>query len=138
MLPKSFGLTFALLLLVTLSVSGGTPSLQGYVKDANGRAVKGADIRIEAKNFAKLLKTDAAGHYVANGLPVGTYKVTVVINGQLKASILDAKTQLNQPTQLNFALAGKKPRAQTHMVWLPPDINSRIGGGRWVEVDNNG
>ena len=24
------------------------------------------------------------------------------------------------------------------MVWIPPDINTRIGGGRWVEVDDNG
>ena len=24
------------------------------------------------------------------------------------------------------------------MVWLPPDINRRISGGRWVEVDDNG
>ena len=24
------------------------------------------------------------------------------------------------------------------MVWIPPDINTRIGAGRWVEVDDNG
>jgi hypothetical protein len=24
------------------------------------------------------------------------------------------------------------------MVWIPSDINTRIGGGRWVEVDDNG
>ena len=28
-------------------------------------------------------------------------------NGQVKASILDAKTQLDKPTQLNFDLSGK-------------------------------
>jgi hypothetical protein len=24
------------------------------------------------------------------------------------------------------------------MVWIPPDINTRIGSGHWVEVDDNG
>ena len=31
----------------------------------------------------------------------------LVINGQVKAPILDAKTQLDKPTQLNFDLSGK-------------------------------
>jgi hypothetical protein len=29
-------------------------------------------------------------------------------------------------------------KKHTHMVWLAPDIGSHIGGGRWVEVDENG
>jgi hypothetical protein len=73
-------------------------------------------------------------------LVVGTYKVTLVVNGQVKAAILDAKTQLNKATQLNFGLTGKTASAKkhTHMVWIPPDINTRIGAGHWVEVDDNG
>ena len=61
----------------------------------------------------------------------------LVINGQVKALILDAKTQLDKPTQLNFDLGGKRASAKKHtkMVWIPSNI---IGGGRWVEVDDNG
>jgi hypothetical protein len=105
-----------------------------------GRPIKGADVRIEAKNFSKILKTDASGHYVTDGLAVGTYKVTLVINGQVKALILDAKTQVGKATQRNFNLTGKMAAAKKHaqMVWIPSDINTRIGGGRWVEVDDNG
>jgi hypothetical protein len=33
-------------------------------------------------------------------------------------------------------MAAAKKHAQ--MVWIPSDINTRIGGGRWVEVDDNG
>jgi hypothetical protein len=64
----------------------------------------------------------------------------LVINGQVKALILDAKTQSDKPTQLNFDLGGNRASAKkhTHRVWIPPDINMRIGGGRWVEVDDNG
>ena len=107
MLPKSLILSLVGVLLVTFSVFAGTSVLEGVVKDASGRPIRGADVRIEAKNFSKILKTDASGHYVTDGLAVGTYKVTLVINGQVKALILDAKTQLDKPTQLNFDLSGK-------------------------------
>ena len=106
MLPKSLILSLVGVFLVTFSVFAGTSVLEGVAKDATG-PIKGADVRIEAKNFSKILKTDASGHYVTHGLPVGTYKVMLVINGQVKASILDAKTQLDKPTQLNFDLSGK-------------------------------
>ena len=130
MLPKSFILSLVGVLVVTFSVFAGTSVLEGVVKDASGRPIKGADVRIEAKNFSKILKTDASGHYV-------TDKVMLVINGQVKALILDAKTQLDKPTQLNFDLGGKRASAKKHtkMVWIPSNI---IGGGRWVEVDDNG
>src|SRR5438132_144716 len=105
--PKSLLLILVGVLLVTFTVWAGTSVLEGVVKDPNGRPVKGADVRIEAKNFSKVVKTDANGHYVADGLEVGTYKVTLVLNRQVKASILDVKTQLNKATRLNFGLTGK-------------------------------
>jgi len=141
MLPKSLVLSLVGSLLVTFTGwAAGASALEGIVKDPTGRPIKGADVRIEAKNSSKIVKTDANGHYVADGLVVGTYKVTLVVNGQVKASILEAKTQLNKATQLNFGLTGKTVSAKqhTHMVWLPPDINTRIGAGHWVKVDDNG
>jgi hypothetical protein len=48
---------------------------------------------------------------MTDGLAVGSYKVTLVVNGQVKASIVDAKTQVNKPTQLNFDLSGKRASA---------------------------
>jgi len=139
--PRSLILTLVGLLLATFSAAADT-SVEGIVKDATGRPIKGADVRIEAKNVSKILKTDARGHYVTDGLAVGTYKVMLVINGQVKALILDAKTQLDKPTQLNFDLGGKRASAKKHtrMVWIPSNIigTNIIGGGRWVEVDDNG
>ena len=138
--PKSLLLILVGVLLVTFTVWAGTSVLEGVVKDPNGRPVKGADVRIEAKNFSKVIKTDANGRYVCDGLGVATYKVSLVINGQVKASIANAKTQSGKPAQLNFNLTGQTASAtkHTHMVWLAPDIGSHIGGGRWVEVDDNG
>ncbi|PYI48758.1 MAG: hypothetical protein DMF10_03365 [Verrucomicrobia bacterium] len=111
MLSKSIILSLIGVLLVAFSVSAGTSVLEGVVKDASGRPIKGADVRIETKNFSKILKTDASGRYVTDVLAVGTYQVTLVINGQVKASIRDAKTQVNKPTQVNFDLSGKRASA---------------------------
>ena len=71
MLPKSLILSLVGVLLVTFSVFAGTSVLEGVVKDATGRPIKGADVRIEAKNFSKIFKTDASGHYFTDGLAVG-------------------------------------------------------------------
>ena len=140
MLPKSLVLSFIGLLLVTFTVWAGASVLEGVVKDPKGRPIKGAGLRIEANNFSKIVKTDANGHYTADGLLVGAYKVTLVVNGRVKASILDAQTQLNKAAQLNFGLTGKavSAKGRTHMVYVCPDIDTRIGGGRWVEVDESG
>src|SRR6266852_173349 len=64
----------------------------------------------------------------------------LVINGQVKASIANAKTQTGKPAQLNFNLTGQTASAKkhTHMVFVRPDLDSHIGGGRWIEVDDNG
>src|SRR5438094_10546996 len=111
MLSKSFILSFVGSLFVTFTVWAGTSVIEGVVKDATGRPIKGADVRIETKNFSKILKPDASGRYVIDVLAVGTYQVTLVINGQVKASIRDAKTQVNKPTQVNFDLSGKRASA---------------------------
>src|SRR5437870_13671077 len=103
MLAKSLVLSLVGSLLVTFTGwAAGASALEGVVKDPTGRPIKGADVRIEAKNFSKIAKTDASGHYISSGLAVGTYKVTLVVNGSVKASIPNAKTQLGKSTQLNF------------------------------------
>jgi Carboxypeptidase regulatory-like domain len=148
MFLKSPGIALVGLFLLAFSARGGPPALEGVVKDWTGRPIKGADVRIEAKNLSKIVKTDASGHYIFDGLAVGTYKVTLVVNGSVKASIVNANTQLDKPTQLNFDLttriasvnssAVSSPVRSTHMVWVAPDTGTLIGGGRWVEVDNSG
>jgi hypothetical protein len=138
---KSLSISFVGLLLSTFSVWAGTSALEGIVKDAAGRPIKGGDVRIEAKNFSKIVKTDSSGHYISDGLAAGTYKVTLVVNGSVKASILNAKTQLGKPTQLNFDLTAKtvSTKKHTHSVWCPTSTGTLIGGsGQWIDVDDNG
>src|SRR6266436_5904564 len=110
MFVKSYSICFVGLFLLAFSASGGTSAFEGVVRDPAGHPVKGADVRIEATNgssFSRIVKTDAIGHYTSDGLAVGIYKVTLVVNGAVKASILNAYTQSGKSIQLNFELTQK-------------------------------
>jgi len=140
---KSLQVGFIGVVLSIATAWAGPSAIQGVVKDAKGQAIKGADVRIESKDGRQkfnTVKTDAKGRYITDGLPEGVYRVTLVANGAVKASITNTKTKANQTTQLNFDLK-PVPAAQAsavqkkgkHMVWVPASTGTHIGG-RWVEV----
>jgi len=143
---KSLRIGFVGLILCAATAWAGPSSIQGIVKDPKGHPIKGADIRIETTNGGKLLttvKTDANGRYISNGVPVGIYRVSLVMNGAVKASINNTTTKADRPTQLNFDLkpvpaaqANTATKGGKHMVWVPATTGSHIGGN-WVEVDDN-
>ncbi len=123
----------------------GPASIQGFVKDAKGEPIKGAGVRIESRDGKQVLSTvttDPKGRYTSQGLQPGAYRVTLLVNGAVKASIMNTQTKANQPTQLNFELkptsqAGNIAKSGKHMVWVPARTGSHIGGN-WVEVDDSG
>src|ERR1700759_3337942 len=84
-----------------------TSAVEGMIKDPTGRPIGGAQIRVEARNgtnWSRLVKADAHGHYLIDGLaPGATYRVTLVINGAAKASINNVLAK-SGATQLNFDL----------------------------------
>jgi hypothetical protein len=145
MFTKSLRIGLIGLVLSVATAWAGGSAIQGVIKDAKGQAIKGADVRIESKDGRQkfnTVKTDGKGRYISESLPVGVYKVTLIVNGVVKASITNTKTKADQTTQLNFDLK-PVPAAQAsagqkkgkHMVWVPPATGSHIGGS-WVEVDD--
>ena len=123
----------------------GPASIQGFVKDAKGEPIKGADLRIESpdgKHVFSRVRTDPRGRYISQALEPGVYRVTLLVNGAVKASILNTQTRANQPTRLNFdfkptSQAGKIAKGGKHMVWVPGRTGTHLGG-TWVEVDEKG
>lgn len=123
----------------------GPASIQGFVKAAKGEPINGADVRIESRDGKQVfstVKTDAKGRYTSHGLQPGVYQVTLLVNGAVKASIMNTQTKANQPTELNFDLktasqAGNGAKREKQMVWVPARTGSHIGGS-WVEVDDPG
>src|SRR2546423_9154644 len=111
--------------------------------DALPISIKGADVRIESRDGKQIfntVKTDTQGRYISQGLQPGVYRVSLVVNGAVKAAIGNMKTKSDQATQLNFDLkpvatgqASTEQKKGKHMVWMPPSTGSHTGG-RWVEV----
>src|SRR6266487_5392267 len=107
MLTKLLRMGIIGLMLYAVNAWAGPASIQGIVKDAKGQPIKGADVRIESRDGRQLfntVKTDAKGRYISQGLTAGVYRVTLMVNGAMKGSIMNTKTKPDQATQLNFDL----------------------------------
>jgi hypothetical protein len=143
MFIKSLQIGFVGLFICAASAWAGPSSIQGIAKDAKGQPIKGADVRIESRDGKQLfntVKTDVKGRYISQGLAPGVYRVTLIVNGAVKGSIMNTKTKPDQATQLNFDLKPVAPtqantaaKSGKHMVWMPAATGTHTGG-RWVEV----
>jgi 5-hydroxyisourate hydrolase-like protein (transthyretin family) len=143
MFIKSISIGFSGVTLFFASALAAGSVMQGIVKDARGHPIQGADIRIEATNTGRLLttvKTNVDGRYSLEGVAAGHYRVTLVVNGAVKASINNTTLEPGVSTQLNFEL--KQTRASVtvtkgkHRVWMPAFTGSRLPG-HWLEVDDS-
>lgn len=117
MLAKSrvFPLAAFGLLLFAGAASAQITAIEGDVKGADGQAVKGAQILIERKDMKgtyKGAKTDKKGHYIYNGLPLGTYKVSLIVDNNAVDSVDNVRTKLGDPTPVNFDMKASKAQQQ--------------------------
>src|SRR5947199_10816379 len=139
MFIKSLQIGFVGFVICVANAWAGPSSIQGVVTDIKGQPIKGADVRIESKDGKQVFataKTDGKGRYISQGLQPGVYRVTLMVNGAVKASITNTKTKADQTTQLNFDLkpvqaaqysAGQKKGK--HMVSVTDATGSHIVGG---------
>jgi tetratricopeptide (TPR) repeat protein len=82
-------------------------AIEGDVKGTDGQMVKNAQILIEREDMKgtyKGAKTDKKGHYIYNGLPIGRYTVSVMVDNQKKDEMAHVQTKLGDPVPVNFDL----------------------------------
>lgn len=132
---------FVSLCLMLKAQATGETGLSGVVKSSAG-PVSGAEIRIQGSDANKIGKvhTKADGRYNYPALEQGTYNVTLLVNGETKASINNVRTKAGEMQTLNFEiLKGSRttPFAPgKHYVWIPSVTGSHLGV--WAEVEGDG
>jgi len=112
---KSVALSAAALFLFSCVAFAQVSSLEGDVKDENGQPLKGALVKIDRKDIKGhyQVKTDKKGHYFHTGLPLGTYKVTLEVDGKDVDNVDNVRTSLGDSQPINFDLQATKKRNQS-------------------------
>jgi tetratricopeptide (TPR) repeat protein len=105
---KPLALTSFAFLLLSLPAFAQTVQMEGTVKGPDGKPVANAVIKIDRTDIkgSYSVKTDKKGHYGHYGLPLGTFDVSVVVDGQVKDMMKAVKPKPGDPAQVNFDLKG--------------------------------
>ena len=121
-----------------------TTSIEGIVRGPNGKPMTSAYVRLEPKGkdvAAQSVKTDTSGHYRFSNLGVGKYRVTVLSGSQVQGFIDNVNTSTSKAAKVDFDIKGGaagQPKKARHLVWVPSETGSNLGG-RWVEeADSSG
>jgi tetratricopeptide (TPR) repeat protein len=91
-----------------------TTQIEGVVKGEDGQPLKDALIKIERKDIKGnyKVKTKKKGDYLHAGLPMGTYKVILEVDGKDVDSVDNVKPKLGDPMVVNFDLQQMKAQRQ--------------------------
>ena len=149
--PRKVASIITVLLLTGASAWAGNARIEGSVLDQKGQPLKGADIRIERSGgsaWNQATKTDGKGFYAVGNLEPGqTYRVSLLVHNQVKASINNVKTRPNLAVAMNFDLSKDRlspsgpstvaAKKKMHKVWVEAETGSNLGG-RWVDEEEGG
>jgi tetratricopeptide (TPR) repeat protein len=103
---KNFALAASAFLVLAATASAQVTTLEGVVKDDKGAPVQGAIIHMVRTDIKGnyTTKSDKKGHYGHYGLPIGTYDVTLEVDGKVVDSVPKVRTTLAGIPPLNFNL----------------------------------
>lgn len=103
------GLFIAGLMFAACAAWAQTGGIEGKVTGADGQPIKGATIKFQREDIRGNYKvnTDEKGHYLYVGLPLGTYRVSVEIDGKEVDFVDKAKNKFGDTTTVDFDLHAK-------------------------------
>ena len=107
-------------LVLALTSFAQISAIEGDVKGEDGQPAVKAVVKIVRTDIKGNWKTETnkKGHYFYNGLPLGTYNITIEVNGKEVDGVNNIKTRLGDPTPVNFDLqkiASAKAAQQAQM-----------------------
>lgn len=89
-------------------------AINGEVKGEDGKPLRDALIKIERKDIRGnyRVKTNKKGEYYYGGLQIGTYDITLEVNGKDVDKVQNVRTTLGEPRTVNFNLQEIKKRQE--------------------------
>ena len=83
-----------------------TSALEGEVLGEDGKPLKGALVQIERQDIkgSYKVKTNKKGRYFHAGLPLGAYKLELLVEGRVVDTVSGVRTTLGEPTRIDFDL----------------------------------
>src|SRR2546427_12849173 len=117
---KTATLSVAALLIFASAAFAQVSSIEGDVKGEDGAPFKGALVKIERKDIKGhyQVKSDKKGHYFHTGLPLGTYKLGLEVDGKDVDSVDNGRTKLVACTASDFDL--HKHKGKRHLLATSP------------------
>ena len=96
---RNLALATAGLLVLAFTSLAQVTAIEGDVKGTDGQPLKSAVVNIERTDIKGhyTVKTDKKGHYIYTGLPMGTYNVTLVVDGKEADSVKGVRTTPGDP-----------------------------------------
>jgi tetratricopeptide (TPR) repeat protein len=103
---KNLALAAGALVLFSGAAMAQVCSIEGIVTGVDGQPVKGAVVSFERTDIKGHyeVKTDKKGHYGHYGLPMGTFNVTVLVDGKVGDKLNGLRLHPGEPTEQNFDL----------------------------------
>jgi tetratricopeptide (TPR) repeat protein len=103
---RSFAITVPLTVLFSFACWGQTSAFEGDVKGEDGKPMVKVTVHLDRKDIKGNYKvnTDKKGHYYYGGLPLGTYKIWLEVDGKERDVVDNARSGMGDAKVVNFDL----------------------------------
>ncbi len=104
---RNTALAAAGLLFCALTSFAQITALEGYVKGTDGKPMANAQISIDRTDIKGhwTCKTDKKGHYIYTGLQMGTYDITLMVDGKEVDAVKHVRTSPGDPIKNDFDMS---------------------------------
>lgn len=104
---RNVALTAAGMMLLALTSLAQITTVEGDVKGTDGKPLQNAQIKIVRTDIKGNYdtKTNKKGHYIYMGLPMGTYNITVLVDGKEADKVSGVRTSPGDPKPIDFDLS---------------------------------
>ncbi|HJZ99539.1 MAG TPA: tetratricopeptide repeat protein [Candidatus Solibacter sp.] len=111
---RNFVVAAAGALFLALTSFAQITAIEGDVKGPDGQPAVKAVVKITRTDIKGNYKceTNKKGHYFYNGLPLGTYTISVEIDGKEMDKVNNVRTSLGDPKNIPFDLQARAARQQ--------------------------